>query len=78
MQQSSLIEYSIIKKLMQNKINIKSLVLLISIICFCFFMTISNSMFSNNIDEAIIISEKILIPDPIAPQLERFIESKAL
>ena len=55
---------------MQKKINFRSLIIFISIAFICFVLTLANSIFSNNIDEALVISGKINIPDFKSPTLE--------
>ena len=47
-------------------------------VLFCFFISLANSMFSNNIDEALIISGKINLPETYSPQIESLNNSKSL
>lgn len=53
-----------------NEKNIKLALLIFGTSFFCYFISIANVYFSNNIDEAIIINETINIPIPKSPQLE--------
>ena len=61
---------------MLNKINIQSIILITSIISFCFFMTLSNSVISNGVDDALMINGMINIPDSNSPQLKFLQEVK--
>ena len=63
---------------MLNKINIQSIILITSIISFCFFMTLSNSVISNGVDDALMINGMINIPDSNSPQLKFFGQTKSL
>ena len=64
------------KTIVSAKFN--NIILFISIILFCFFISLANSMFSNNIDEALIISGKINLPETYSPQIESLNNSKSL
>lgn len=65
-------------KLLNKRFNNQNIILSILILLFCIFFSISNSLFSNDLDPALVIAGKINIPDSNSPQLKIFNESLTL
>ena len=65
-------------KLLNKRFNNQNIILSVLILLFCIFFSISNSIFSDNLDQALVIAGKINIPDNNSPQLKIYKESLTL
>lgn len=57
-------------KLLNKRFNNQNIILSVLILLFCIFFSISNSIFSDNLDPALVIAGKINIPDNNSPNLK--------